>query len=201
MPGLKSADGSRALIMCPQSVENSLRNTLRMASLLNSKSGVHGAPGTLGTRGTHGPLTRPGTRTTLIILSTLSMASISGASSVLAELNSVDTLSELARLNRVDALSVLAKLNTVDALSVLVRLSTLGAPRVLTRLNGQSTRSMGVLDRLEGPFAAGMPDPLRTLLSLNSLGQLEQLDRDAILVLAIDPPGEKRIAQLSWKAA
>jgi len=148
-----------------------------MASLLNSKSGVHGAPGTLGTRGTHGPLTRPGTRTTLIILSTLSMASISGASSVLAELN------------------------TVDALSVLVRLSTLGAPRVLTRLNGQSTRSMGVLDRLEGPFAAGMPDPLRTLLSLNSLGQLEQLDRDAILVLAIDPPGEKRIAQLSWKAA
>lgn len=177
MPGLKSADGSRALIMCPQSVENSLRNTLRMASLLNSKSGVHGAPGTLGTRGTHGPLTRPGTRTTLIILSTLSMASISGASSVLAELNSV------------------------DALSVLVRLSTLGAPRVLTRLNGQSTRSMGVLDRLEGPFAAGMPDPLRTLLSLNSLGQLEQLDRDAILVLAIDPPGEKRIAQLSWKAA
>lgn len=189
MPGLKSADGSRALIMCPQSVENSLRNTLRMASLLNSKSGVHGAPGTLGTRGTHGPLTRPGTRTTLIILSTLSMASISGASSVLAELNSVD------------ALSVLAKLNTVDALSVLVRLSTLGAPRVLTRLNGQSTRSMGVLDRLEGPFAAGMPDPLRTLLSLNSLGQLEQLDRDAILVLAIDPPGEKRIAQLSWKAA
>lgn len=177
MPGLKSADGSRALIMCPQSVENSLRNTLRMASLLNSKSGVHGAPGTLGTRGTHGPLTRPGTRTTLIILSTLSMASTLGASSVLAKLNSVDALSELARLN------------------------TVGAPRVLTRLNGQSTRSMGVLDRLEGPFAAGMPDPLRTLLSLNSLGQLEQLDRDAILVLAIDPPGEKRIAQLSWKAA
>ena len=175
MPGLKSADGSRALIMCPQSVENSLRNTLRMASLLNSKSGVHGAPGTLGTRGTHGPLTRPGTRTTLIILSTLSMASISGASSVLAELNSVDALSELARLKRVDVSSVLAKLNTV-ALSVLVRLSTLGAPVV-----DQAERTEHSEHGRAGPFGgtvrSGNAGPVKSIAELGqprSIGAARQ---------------------------